>query len=74
MKIDYDDFVLLSKYIEKHCKGSPISIDITLEKRFEITTTNLAQENVTITIYNSLDAGHLLAPTIIKQERLKNCI
>jgi hypothetical protein len=74
MKIDYEDFLLLSKYIEKHCKGNAISIEITPNKHFEVTTTNLSQEKVTVTIYNSTDAGHLLAPTIIKQERLKNCI
>ena len=71
MKIDYNDFQLLYKYLEQHCKGSPLSIEITPQNRLEIKSTNINQDFIIITIYQADSNGHMLAPTVSKQEKLK---
>lgn len=74
MKIDYDDIQLLANYLEKHCNGNPIDIEVTLENRLEIKSKTVLSEDVTITIYQANENGHLLMPTIMKQESLKNSL
>ena len=68
MKLKYEDMIKVAKYLEEHCKMSPVYIkpnDRGTAMIFNVTNTK--QEKLTITIY---DEQYYMNAKIVKEEEL----
>jgi 3-hydroxymyristoyl/3-hydroxydecanoyl-(acyl carrier protein) dehydratase len=68
MKLKYEDIIKVAKYLEEHCKLSPVYVNPNDRgTALIINVTNTKQEKLTITIY---DEQYYMNAKIVKEEEL----